>query len=394
MNIPKTCVILLALLLAAMAVVPLVSADEEQKISNKMIQVDPATDTEGYKPVNVIVIDPAIKSATPYYYFLTLNDEGKQNCLKDLDTLQATGDENNTVSSENILTIRKKLVEIWNTYPIVSETTKGNSGYPAYGGTITTLKFIPGLKSIALSTDENAMLEKIQDIQKESYEQNSVNTVTPMWIGNPSHQRISYWAAYKESFPNPSTVSSTADDPDLWYDSSSEPFKTIFHGINHYYSPLGVGGAPLNTADYVSFAESEYDQGSAYYTQAATDLGYASHFLEDVGNPMHTGREWDQYNNIWVHSNYETYVGNQWYSGFDGVVSGNSNYIYTTDWVQGTKDLAGYSNGYLDTLYTQVYNKGSSWDLAQDSNVDAITNNAILRTAKYTNGLALYARLY
>jgi hypothetical protein len=372
----------------------MVSADEDPKYPTKMIQIDPANDIEGYLPVNIIDIDPSIKSATPYYYFLTLNEEGRQNCLKSLDTKIISIENENTHLSEDILALKEGLMEIWSAYPVVSETKKGDDGYPTYGGTITSLKFSSGFNSNMLSMEENAVLEKIQSFQKDSNDNITGRVGTPKWIGNPSHQQISYWAAYKTSFPNPSTVSSTADDPDLWYDNSPEPFKTIFHGLNHYYSPLGIGGAPQNTADYVAIAENEYDQGSTHYVQAATNLGYASHFLEDVGNPMHTGREWDQYNNPWVHSKYETYVGNRWYSGFEYVVSGNNNYIYTTDWVQGTKDLAGYSNGYLDTLYTQVYNKGSSWDLSQDSTIDAITNNVVLLTEKYTNGLAYYARLY
>ncbi|MDO9324207.1 MAG: hypothetical protein Q7T80_04525 [Methanoregula sp.] len=387
----KLITVLLALLVAAMVIVPMVSAADEPKKTDTMIQVDPITDTEGYVAVDVINIDSSVKDATQYYYLLVLSDEGKQNYLKDLDAAITSPDNKILSSVDEIADITENLNAIWKKYPIRSETVKGDSGYPSYGGTITILKFAPDLKSSRLSKEENSVLEKSQALLKESYKNNQANVVTPKWIGSPSHQQISYWAAYKESFPNPGTVSSTADDPDLWYDNSAEPFKTIMHGINHYYSPLGVGGAPLNTQYYVELAEIEYDGGS--YVQAATDLGYASHFLEDVGNPMHTGREWDQYNNQWVHSNYENYIGNHWYPDFETTVSNNYNYFWYTDWALGTRDLAGYSNGYLDTLYTNVYNKGQNWNLAQDSTIDATSQNMILRTAKYTNGLALYARI-
>jgi hypothetical protein len=156
---------------------------------------------------------------------------------------------------------------------------------------------------------------------------------------------------------------------------------------------LEIGGAPANTQSFVATANSNYRKGSSYYITAAVNLGYACHFIEDVGNSMHTGREWDQYWNQWVHSNYETYVGNRWFSSnFDYVVSNNNNYYYT-NWNQGTKDLAGYTNGYLDTIYTKVYNKGPNWNLAQDTSIDAVTQNVILKTTKYTNDLALYARI-
>jgi hypothetical protein len=360
----------------------MVSADDK-KIPNGMIQADPKTDTEGYVAVDVINIDSSIKNATSYYYLLVLSDEGKQNYLNDLDAINIVAESKAEISKEGKSALKNDLKAIWDKYPVISETVKGNSGYPSYGGTITTMKFSPSVKSARLSDDENKFLEKIQSLMKKSYDQRQANVVTPKWIGTPSHQRISYWAAYKESFPNPSTVSSAADDPDLWYDSTPEPFRTVFHSLNHYYSPLGVGGAPLNTQYYVSLAEDEYDSGS--YSQAATDLGYATHFLEDVGNPMHTGREWDQYNNQWVHSKYETYIGNHWNPEYENIVANNYNYFWYTDWAQGTRDLAGYTNGYLDTLYTNVFNKGENWDISQqDPAIDIISENVILRTQYFS----------
>lgn len=391
MNLRKLSIVLLALLLAGMAMVPCVNA-AEQKIPDGMVQADPKIDTEGYVAVDVINIDLSIKDATPYYYLLVLSDEGKQNYLKDLDAISVIGDSKAQISPDDNAALKKDLNVLWDKYPVISETSKGDLGYPSYGGTITTMKFSPSVKSARLSDEENKLLEKIQSLMKKSYDQNQANAVTPKWAGSPSHANISYWAAYKESFPYPNTVSATADDPDTWYDSTPEPFKTVFHSLNHYYSPAGIGGAPQNTQDYVGFAENYYDSGS--YSQAATNLGYASHFLEDVGNPMHTGREWDQYNNRWVHDNYESYVGTRWYSSdFDYVVKNNNNYYWYTDWAQGTRDLAGYTNGYLDTIYTKVYNKGQNWNLAQDTSIDAISQNVIQMTAKYTNGLALYARI-
>ena len=391
MKLFKWSVILLAFLLIGMAMVPMVSA-KDQSVPDQMIQVDPKTDTEGYVAMDVINIDPSIKNATPYYYLLVLNNEGKQNYLKGIDAVSVISDSNAPISPEDKAEIKKNLNSLWEKYPVISDTTKGGSGYPSYGGTIISMKFAPELKSIRLSEEENKLLERCQYLLKESYEQNLANVITPKWAGSPTHQRISYYAASKESFPNPSTVSSVADDPNLWYDDTPEPFRTVVHSINHYYSPAGIGYAPLNTQYYVSLAENEYDAGS--YIQAATDLGYATHFLEDVGNPMHTGKEWDQYYNPWVHSNYENYVGNRWYSGnYETIVANNNNYYWYTDWALGTRDLAGYTNGYLDTLYTNVYNKGQYWDLSQDSSIDTTSENMILRTAKYTNGLALYARI-
>ena len=393
MNIRKIGVVLLALLLAALVIVPLVSA-ADQSVQGKMIEVDPKTDVQGFVPVDVINIDPSVKVATPYYGMLVLSDEGKQNFFKSLDAMSVISGSNALLTSDNKAEIRNNLSALWKKYPVISETRKGDAGYPSYGGTITTIKFAPRMQNARLTDDENTFLKQTESVMNSASGQVQANSVIPMWVGSPSHQRISYLAAQKESFPYPNTVGTYSIVPDTWYDNSPEPFHTVFHSYDHYYSPAGIGGAPANTQSFVATANSNYRKGSSYYSTAAANLGYACHFIEDVGNPMHTGREWDQYWNPWVHSNYETYVGNRWYSSnFDYVVSNNNNYYWYTNWNQGTKDLAGYTNGYLDTIYTKIYNKGQNWNLAQDTSIDAVTQNVILKTAKYTNGLALYARI-
>ncbi|MDD5142378.1 hypothetical protein [Methanoregula sp.] len=396
MQLGKLNILLLALLVAAMVMIPCVSAVEEQQEQEKMIQADPKTDLAGYVPVDILSIDPSVKAATPYYYLLVLSDEGKKHLLDSIDAAEIIGDSGITATPDEKVSFKKSLKTLWMNYPVVSKTVKGSLGYPSYGGTVTTLTFSPSLKKeVHLSDAENSLLAKVQSRKQVSSDKIASGGVSPKWAGSPTHERISYWAASKESFPQPSTVSANAPVPDTWPAVLPEPFCTLYRSLNHYYSPnTGTGNAPSQTATYISAANSQYKAGSSYYTQAATSLGYASHFLEDVGNPMHTGKETEQYSNPWVHFNYEAYVGDRWYSSnFDTVVSNNNNYYWYTDWAAGNRALAGYSNGYLDTIYTKVYNKGQNWNLSQDTSIDAITQNLVLATAKYTNGLALYARI-
>ena len=47
-------------------------------------QVFPENDTAGYLPVDVIAIDPSIKESSPWYQFLMLSPEGKENQLNDV----------------------------------------------------------------------------------------------------------------------------------------------------------------------------------------------------------------------------------------------------------------------------------------------------------------------
>ncbi|MFZ1128929.1 hypothetical protein [Methanoregula sp.] len=393
----KIGVMLLALLLAAMIMVPMVSAAETSSTSTQMVKVDPKTDTLGFVAVDVITIDPAVKNATPYYQILVLNDEGKQNLLNNIDSASSVVASDSMFTTEAKTSMKASLTNLWKKYPVIYDTKKGGSGYPTYGGTITTIRFAPAIKGPYLTDQENLVLNNTQTMMNEIYSQKQANAITPMWATDPTHKRISYWAAYKESFPQPDTVSNNAPVPDSWYDTIIDPLKAIVHSWYHYYDPVyGTGGAPGRTLAYVTYAHSYYQSND--YTDAAINLGYSSHFIEDVGNPMHTGRESDQISNPWVHSNYEGYVGNNWYNrskgaSFEDVVQNNNNYYWTTDWSQGTMNLATYSHGYVDTIYTKVYNKGLNWDLSMDdTSIVAITQNLIQATATYTNGLALYAR--
>ena len=79
---------LLALLLAAMAMVPMVNAEESANASTGPVSMkdavgiqDPENDTLGFLPVNRISIDESIEKATPYYVMLTGNDKEKQNLI-------------------------------------------------------------------------------------------------------------------------------------------------------------------------------------------------------------------------------------------------------------------------------------------------------------------------
>ena len=66
--------VLLALHLVAMVVIPVAGEGTEERQ-----RVFPENDTAGYLPVDVISIDPSIKDSTPYYQFLIMSSEGKEN---------------------------------------------------------------------------------------------------------------------------------------------------------------------------------------------------------------------------------------------------------------------------------------------------------------------------
>lgn len=346
-----------------------------------MVQVDPKTDTEGYVPVDIISIDPAVKSATPYYPVLILSKSGKQNLLQSIES---------NVDKKDYEEIEEFLSNLWTKNQFISKTMPGDAGYPTYGGSITYFQFSDNVKTLMLNDDENKKLESIQTLVNKAYKESSFY---PKYSAS-THGRISYWAAYKCLFPYASKVESCAGEPDDWYEWAPYPFDVLFHSLSHYYNPTyGIGGAPQATSDHLNAAISYYSLGSSYYMDAAEKLGHSSHFIEDVGNPMHTGGEGQQILNQWTHNKFEGHVTALWNSHFEPVVSNNYNYYWMTNWEQGAIDNAEYSNGYLDTLYQRVYDLGPDWDCTQtDTTIDNIAVNCILKTAKAVNGMARYAK--
>jgi len=392
-------VILLALLLAAMAMVPMVSADKNTKASNSPVSIydsieiqDPENDAIGFLPVNRISIDESIKNATPYYVMLTGNDEERQKLFRFIDDSSAAlADEKESLKSS--------LSELWQKYPVAFKKEQTNDG------SITYISFDQNVRATVagrtLSDEENKTLGAVNKIVADS---SNAGYITPMWAGY-QHGDFIYEACVKSQFPNAAVAQSAADDPDSWPapgmpsqvpQAIQTAINAVFHSWNHYYNPnLGWGGAPSNTRSFADNASSYYDLGQN--TLAAQNLGWSSHFLTDVGNPMHTGKEAEQYADYIlgtdIHGIYESYVSSKWgsdTSGLKKVIHDNNNWYMVTPWDSGTQQLAANSNSDLDTLYNEVYYYRDNLNNAP--NVYSITYNNILRTAKYTNGLAQWVK--
>jgi hypothetical protein len=145
-----------------------------------MEQAYPENDTAGYVPVDMIVIDPVIKASSPHYDFLVLDAEGKENYLNDLsadiDLLYPTDPK----KEERKAKLVAQLKAIWDKYPVVSETRPGGAGYPAYGGSETTLRFATSVTSTRLTDEENAAIRESAATMKEAFEQTHPTQPAPL----------------------------------------------------------------------------------------------------------------------------------------------------------------------------------------------------------------------
>ncbi len=153
------------LLLVVMLIIPAAGAGD-----GAMERAYPENDTAGYVPVDIIVIDPGIKASSPQFDFLVLDAEGKKNYLTDLsadiDILYPTDPK----KEERKAGLVVRLNAVWNKYPVVSETRPGGAGYPAYGGSETTLRFAPSVTSTRLTDEENSAIRESAAIMKEAFE--------------------------------------------------------------------------------------------------------------------------------------------------------------------------------------------------------------------------------
>jgi PKD repeat protein len=261
------------------------------------------------------------------------------------------------------------------------------------------------------------------------------------------HNAIIYWACVNREYRQPATAGAAGSDPDTWsptnlprippypqhpmflipYLDLGSYYTDIVHSYDHYYNPdenrfpgnAFPGNAPLYADDYARISRDKYT-ANPNDPDAAVTLGWSSHFLTDVSNPMHTGKEYEQiwdklYSPYFTHGQYEDFVFT--YSNhtvtYSDEFSGNS-YTYNelsrndekmyypiTDPKVATQNLARFSHAYLDTLYYRVQNLPPKKDAGghnipgtgfqKDRTVIRITYNCIKAATRYTGGLVEFA---
>lgn len=320
------------------------TAIEEIDSEVVLVEQNPALD---------LVPDITIKSYNteiPYWYLLEADKSQQKTLLKYIDECYASKQEKNEM--------KKAMKDIWSRNP----------------GDITEEDMI------VLGQIEEATAKYLNDKHGVSEE------VSVKWTQTP-HRNMTRIAVKKCGITDyyANIAANAAPVPDTW------PYPQIWQSYNHYYDPVADNGlAAVNCDNRAGIAAAYYDGGQL--SAAYTELGYASHYLIDVGNPLHTGMVVNQTLNQWVHYDYEDYVNANWNSGykFESIVSNNNYYYSVSDPETSAQNLAGYSNGYLSSLWMQIYYNEDTWE--SSSTVKTITQNVILKSAKYNIGLVKYMR--
>jgi hypothetical protein len=185
----------------------------------------------------------------------------------------------------------------------------------------------------------------------------------------------------------------TARHAEQYYDPNvGINFDGDFHDLG------AIGGAP-GAGQY----RMDKTRNNSSYTRRK-NLGYATHYVSDLGVPLHTGMGAEQANLQFncglfgcdysldprkqLHSAYEGYIAGNWESTFKSdFENGNTPDIISTSQV--IKDTADHSSRYSYVVYQDIMREGNQWEDWSDSTKSDIkerTANCMLRVGFYTRG--------
>jgi hypothetical protein len=360
-----------------------------------------------------LTIDITLISATPHWFLLAAG-RAEQNAL--LNYISHAD-----VSQQTKASWTRFMKRMWMKYPV------------RYVKTGTSAKLVPGTSpsELSMTSQENATFKEIElyiaeDMARVSAQKQAdeSSVIMPMFA-TTEHSSFAGIACDKEKVP-PELKQIMVDNaavPDSWYDY---PGGFVVHSLEHGYIPYsGLGLAPDKAGSYASLATADY--ASHAYDEAFTNLGYASHFVEDLGNPFHTpmaqmillqyiddptifkliaiptiGTELVNYKA--VHDNFEGYVDTFWDKPlpaagdptgktFSSIASSVTTYVPVTNPVTSAQTLAEESWKMSPDLFWDCYlrfTKTRMFDFENDSVIVGKTRDRVMRTEGYTWGLVRF----
>jgi hypothetical protein len=171
------------------------------------------------------------------------------------------------------------------------------------------------------------------------------------------------------------------------------------HSYGQYYNPGfevsvwgydvdvgGFGNAPDNVRQYANRAR------EATGTERWRQFGYAAHFLTDVGQPLHTGEEFDQATNEWVHHSFERGTAALW-PELEPAFRGDGDAHDVEDPEAAAKDLARIAHEHSERAFSLVYDD-PAWrsDPETRREVLELSRACLGPTGRYLRGLVEWVR--
>jgi hypothetical protein len=325
----KLGVILLALLLAAMAMVPGVCAEKAADLSPPQ-----GTDIITKNPVRLDDPADSVRNSTATYSM----PEKDQN-----EIFEAV--EKSSLSDKEKADLIQKLTAIWSGTSKLSDEETEDVFVTVYSIIMDTGE--PGLKWTGYPVDPN-----YKDVHNDM-----------AWIAG-------YSMGLGSSAAN--TLASIAGEPDYPPPGAS---------WNHYYS----SGAADEAESYADLAQSEW---SSDPPQALSDLAYSMHFMADMSQPFHY---WFA-QGLPQHAAYESFVGDNWHSGEDfyTTVAGDG-YYYSISDVSDAASYLAWKSHYQQNQYDYINNAiqtDPNWQ--SDSTLIQYTGECLIDGERYQMGLVDY----
>ncbi|MFA4877081.1 MAG: hypothetical protein WC586_06675 [Methanoregula sp.] len=318
-------------MLAAMAMVPIVSADETQNLALQQdIRTIVRTPVRLADPAETIM---ASTQQSPQTYAMPEND--KQEIFKAIDK--------SILSKKEKTELKKKLGEIWSGTPKLSDDEKKAVFSTVY--------------SIVMKPD----------------------VIKPTWSGYPVdpyymdvHNDMAWIAGYSMGLGQNSadTLKSMAGQPDVPPPSAS---------WNHYYS----SGAADQAAWYAYLSSNEWISD---HSQALQYLAYSMHYIADMSQPFHY---WFA-QSLPQHAEYENFVGQNWHSSdlnFYNSAANDGYYYYITNVRDSASYLAWrthYSQNQYDYINDKILND-PNW--RTDQTLIRYTRECLVDGERYQMGL-------
>lgn len=305
----------------------------------------------------------------------------------------------------------ERLKELWRTYPVKR----------VKDGRVTTLKLDENRAPKKVrSTNKNAVasqmvsaLDEVAPIVSDGLRSYSSDGDLSIQWHPENHGDYAYWAGKNinigESYSQ--DLEDYAPDPDYFsYNVSDEIpdeiedlFGQIIHSYTHYYNPNpGFQSGPSGLAP--AYAETDMyiarDNFSSDRATANQHLAYATHYLADVGQPLHTGMEFEQIAYSSVHYNYESAAldafrncniapdSGTWsiYDCLEDEIANLGSYYDCNVPAGHTISLANYASQYRSQVFYDTYNNPND---PLDS-LMGVTENVVDRTEKYVMGFVAY----
>lgn len=382
-----------------MTVPGIASADARGQESDGDVKViDPQDHKPLYPDESHIRIDDELKELTPHWILLTAPDDVVYKYV-DKSTV-----EDRPLVRESLKSLRRRV---------------NTREYTENGDRVIELQNNVDKESIRRAINNNKTrsrkrektISSFEDIVRAVYQgwSNSRNNVQSQWR-QYHHGWIAWVCAdsmgissdYREKIneearqPDNDDMGGAPQDLNL-SEKEEEYYNKVIHSIKHYWNPEHPdrGEAPENAATHYNYALYRTTKNVSYGATA-----YASHYVADLAQPLHTGKEIPQADdyaiselngNTPLHYKYANWTRSNW----DDIKSNlQNNYIYdVNDISNGAKDLATTTHQDCDTVWTKLFVMDeAAWK--QDDELEKITKNRLAAAGLYIKGMFRNVRVH